>query len=202
MLLCGVPAEKLTVVYEAGLAEGYEPEPTDSDTLRNRYKINGPFIMYAGSSMPHKNLRRLIEAFARVAADVRHDLLIVGEPFGFDNGLDRVSASALGLERDRVRMTGFVPRKDLLGLYELADAYVFPSLFEGFGIPVLEAMGIGCPVVAARGTSVPEVAGDAAEYFDPMSVESIASEKGVCRRGPSHLTTRTRLCSSKEILVG
>jgi len=181
MLLCGVPAEKLTVVYEAGLAEGYEPEPTDSDTLRNRYKINGPFIMYAGSSMPHKNLRRLIEAFARVAADVRHDLLIVGEPFGFDNGLDRVSASALGLERDRVRMTGFVPRKDLLGLYELADAYVFPSLFEGFGIPVLEAMGIGCPVVAARGTSVPEVAGDAAEYFDPMSVESIASAvKKVC----------------------
>lgn len=89
VLLCGVPAEKVTVVYEAGLAEGYEPVATDSDVLKRRYKINGPFIMYAGSLMPHKNLPRLIKAYAQVAAEIRQDLLIIGEPFGFNNYLDR-----------------------------------------------------------------------------------------------------------------
>jgi len=193
VLLCGVPAERVAVVHEAGLAEGHEPNATGSETLKKRYAINGPFIMYAGSSMPHKNLPRLIKAYAQVSAEVRQDLLIVGEPFGFGNDLDRVSASAMGARRHRVRMTGFVSREDLLGLYKLADAYVYPSLFEGFGIPILEAMGFGCPVVAARSTSVPEVAGDAAEYFDPMSVESIAASlRKICLDNAVRVSLRDR----------
>lgn len=128
------------------------------------------FVLSVGETRPYKNIRRMIEAFAAVKLP-ELQLAIVGKGSKMDPDLKGLPAS-LGIA-DRVRFLGYVPDEDLVALYGGARAFIFPSLYEGFGFPVLEAMASGCPVVASTASSIPEVCGDAAEYIDPFSVASI-----------------------------
>lgn len=161
-----VPEEKITVTYN-----GLDSDCTPAMPLK---EISTPYILYVGNLHPRKNLVRLLEAFVLLKKEkkIPHQLKIVGQSaWLFDDIFNTVRKSRI--EEDVV-FTGYVDRKDLIALYQQAELTVYPSLYEGFGLPVLEAMGCGCPVVTSNTTSIPEVAGDAAVLVDPTSVESIA----------------------------
>jgi glycosyltransferase involved in cell wall biosynthesis len=118
-------------------------------------------------------VRALIEAFGRVQHELPHDLVITGGAWLIDVPFDDL-LSEYGIA-GRVRRLGAVPKNDLIALYNAADAFVFPSRYEGFGIPPLEAFACGCPVVSSNATSLPEVVGDAALTFDPLDVRALAA---------------------------
>ncbi len=151
------------------------PSESESEHVKERYQIRGRFVLYAGNIKPHKNLDRLIAAFGRLKQRPGHDdvkLLIIGEDVARYGSLRRSMENA-GVRHD-VRFFGFVPERTLAALYRLASVFAFPSLYEGFGLPPLEAMACGTPVVTSRLSSLPEVVGDAALLVDPYDVESIA----------------------------
>ena len=135
--------------------------------VREKYGLVRDYVLWTGTVEPRKNLGRLLEAFAQARSDV--DLVLVG-PKGWNEDLDRLVEPIAG----RVRVLGFVPRSDLGPLYGGARLSCFPSLLEGFGFPVLEAMAQGTPVVTSSGTSTEELAGDDAVLVDPLDVASIA----------------------------
>ena len=133
-----------------------------------------PYFLFVGNVKPHKNLGRLLDAFAALAPELPHDLLLAGRRRGFLTGDPGVArrAEALG---ERVRFTGFVEAAELRRTVAAAAALVLPSLYEGFGLPALEAMACGRPVLAARAGALPEVCGDAALYCDPLDPRDIAA---------------------------
>ncbi len=122
-----------------------------------------PFLLYVANTYPHKNAARLVEAFARIADRIPHTLVIVGQP-----------REGEPPAHPRVRRLYYIEQAELIGLYQNADLLVFPSLYEGFGRPVLEAMEAGTRVIAAGAGAVPEIGGDAATYFDGTRTEAIA----------------------------
>jgi len=141
-------------------------DPAGIPTIRRRYRLDRPFVLFVGTVEPRKNLRRVIDAFRRFD---RTDLeLVLAGPQGWKEDLGAAVAG-------RVRWLGAVPRDDLAYLYAAADAFVYPSLAEGFGLPVLEAMAQGTPVVTSAGTATEEVAGEAALLVDPTDVDAIAA---------------------------
>lgn len=145
--------------------------PLNTALAREKYGLD-KFILYVGDMKPHKNLARALEAFSRLRLP-EHKFVIVGKKFRkFYPQLEK-KVRELHL-RGKVLFTDYVPIEDLPYLYSAADVFVFPSLYEGFGMPPLEAMACGCPVVASRVASIPEVCGDAAYYVAPLNVESIA----------------------------
>jgi glycosyltransferase involved in cell wall biosynthesis len=129
------------------------------------------FVLCVSTLHPHKNLERLIRAYARSKSD--HRLVLAGMR-GFHAARIEALISELGL-KDRVRLTGWIPRQELFGLYQRARAFIYPSTFEGFGIPVLEALASGIPVACSEIAPLREVAGDAALYFDPASEQQIGA---------------------------
>jgi glycosyltransferase involved in cell wall biosynthesis len=141
--------------------------------VRARYGLGeGPFILSVGTVQPRKNYGRLVEAFHRLdESDLT--LAIAGGKGWLDDPLYR-QIEALGLG-ERVRLLGFVDDADLPALYSAARVFAFPSLYEGFGLPPLEAMACGVPVVASRASSLPEVIGEAGLLVDPLDVEALAS---------------------------
>lgn len=152
------------------------PGDDEMERVVERYQIRGRFILYAGNIKPHKNLERLIAAFAAVRArpgfsDLK--LIIIGDEATKYPGLRR-SVESAGVRQD-VRFFGFVPDRTLSALYRLASVFAFPSLYEGFGLPPLEAMACGTPVVTSRVSSLPEVVGDAAVLVDPYDIDDIAN---------------------------
>ncbi len=160
-------------VDEALLAE---PTEEQRETVRERYQLRGRYVLYVGNVKPHKNIDRLVAAFARLRRrpdcdDVK--LLIIGQDENRYASLRRTIEEA-GV-RQEVRLFGFVPDATLGVLYRLATVFAFPSLYEGFGLPPLEAMACGTPVVTSRASALPEVVGDAAVLVDPRSVEEIES---------------------------
>jgi glycosyltransferase involved in cell wall biosynthesis len=140
--------------------------------VRARYGIRPRFVLAVGNVQPRKNLVRLIKAFAICANQPELQLVIVGRA-QWRSSTVHAAVQALGLE-DRVRFTGYVPDADLVLLYNAAALFVYPSLYEGFGLPILEAMACGVPVVASGTSAMPEVAGAAALLVDPQQVEQIA----------------------------
>ncbi len=171
-----IPADKVTVVYNA-IDErlAVPPAPEDFERVRDRYQLNDPFALYVGNIKPHKNLERLIEAFRDLRREPAFEslkLVIIGDEISRYQGLRRaVHQHKL---HKHVRFLGFVPPATLAVLYRLARVFVFPSLYEGFGLPPLEAMYLGTPVVTSNVSSLPEVVGDAAVLVDPYSAASIA----------------------------
>ncbi len=137
---------------------------------RSRLKIPGPYIFWNGTIEPRKNLAGLLGAYALVESDV--DLVLAGPPGWQDSLEDHLEA--LGPKRDRVHRLGFVSSNDRDALHAGAEVFCFPSLYEGFGFPVLEALAQGTPVVTSRGTSTEELLGDAGELVDPLSPQDIA----------------------------
>ncbi len=164
-------------VHVIPLAAGASFRPLAPEAVRPvlaRHGIDGPYLLFVGSQAPRKNLPRLLEAFARLRRwSDRWRLVVVGA------GPRPPAAIAAQIHRlglaDGVHVAGRVPEEDLPALYNGADLFVFPSLYEGFGLPVLEAMACGVPVVTADRSSLPEVAGDAALLVDPTDVEAIAA---------------------------
>jgi glycosyltransferase involved in cell wall biosynthesis len=171
----GVPASKVEVIYNA-LDARLAAEPTAEEVarVRERYQLASPFILYTGNIKPHKNVDRLIEAYAilrrRGLDGVK--LLIIGDEISKYPNLRRL-VHRFQLHK-HVRFLGFVPDAMLAVLYRLAGVFVFPSLHEGFGLPPLEAMAAGAPVITSNVSSLPEVVGDAAILIDPMDAGAIA----------------------------
>ena len=170
----GVAPEKIVVVHNA-IDERYRTTPADEEVarVRERYQLDHGFVLYAGTIKPHKNLVRLIEAFAelRKCGFDSLKLLIIGDEISKLPALRRaVHTHKL---HKHARFLGFVPDETLAVLYRLAAVFVFPSLYEGFGLPPLEAMASGTPVVTSNVSSLPEVAGDAAVLVDPYDVGAI-----------------------------
>lgn len=172
-------AEKRIRVIPLGVDDEWRAEPAESDLARVREESapSGPFLLFVGALEPRKNLVRLVEALK-----ILHDrgrkvpLVIVGRPGG-DSVRVREAIGRLGLG-PMVKLLGYTDVASVRCLYRLASALVFPSLAEGFGLPVLEAMAGGLPVAASGTSAIPEVAGGAALLFDPASPEDIADKVG------------------------
>ena len=171
-----VPEAKINVIYNA-IDERFGEAPDEEEVarVRERYQLNDPFVLYAGNIKPHKNLERLIEAFQMLRkGDLEHvKLLIIGDEISKYATLRR-AVHHYKLHK-HVRFFGFVPDKTLAVLYRLASVFVFPSLYEGFGLPPLEAMASGTPVITSNVSSLPEVVGDAALLIDPYDATQIAA---------------------------
>jgi glycosyltransferase involved in cell wall biosynthesis len=171
-----VPEENIHVVH-CGIEDSiYRISDTSKlNEVRNRYKIAQPFILFVGSLEKRKNIVRMLKAFARGNRENRwpHKLVLVGGP---GHGYSEIQQTIIDEKiENEVLMTGYVHEIDLLCLYSLADVLVYPSLYEGFGFPPLEAMRCGCPVIASNATSLPEVIGDAGILVDPKSVDELYS---------------------------
>jgi len=170
-----VPADKIDVIYNAYDARfGVEPCEEDVIRVRERYQLHDEFVLYAGNVKPHKNLERLIEAFDLVRKrGLDHlKLVLIGDEISKYAALRRaVHSHQL---HKYVRFLGYLPEETLAVMYRLAGVFVFPSLYEGFGLPPLEAMASGTPVVTSNVSSLPEVTGDAAVLVDPYRPEAIA----------------------------
>lgn len=188
----GVPAQRIRVIYNAPDPEFFThgpvadaraggPKSAEHERLRimERYQVNYPYLLYAGSIRPHKNIPRLVEAFAVLrdelaAHPVFHDLrlIIIGDRISqYPQVRHTVIKSRV---ENTVRFLGFVPFDTLRCFYESAAVFVFPSRYEGFGLPPLEAMASGAPVVCSNASSLPEVVGDAAIMVNPERVFEIA----------------------------
>jgi glycosyltransferase involved in cell wall biosynthesis len=169
----GVEGERVDVVPLA-FSPPNRSAARDERAVRERFGLSDRRVLLALSAKrPHKNLPRLIEAVAVLPRELRPVLVLPGYPTAHEREL-REQARALDLE-DHVRFVGWIGTEDLEGLWAVADAFVFPSLYEGFGLPVLEAMARGVPVACSNSSSLPEVAGDAALLFDPLRVEEISA---------------------------
>lgn len=172
--IAGVPlGDRLAVIHEGAAPEFFEPpSPAALDSLRARPAAGQPYFLYTGSMNPRKNLVRVVRAYAAVANRVPQQLVLTGA-FGWDSTelareLELTPAAA------RIIRPGYVSDEQLRALYAGADGFLFPSLYEGFGLPILEAMACGCPVVTSNLSSMPEVAGDAALLVDPASEDELA----------------------------
>jgi glycosyltransferase involved in cell wall biosynthesis len=169
-----VPESKIDVIYNAIDEQFGEALPQEEiDRVRERYQLYDPFVLYAGNIKPHKNIERLIEAvhLLRKSGLEQVRLLIIGDEISKYPTLRR-AVHRYKLHH-HVRFLGFVPDKTLASLYRLAAVFVFPSLYEGFGLPPLEAMASGTPVVTSNQSSLPEVVGDAALLVDPYEPAAI-----------------------------
>lgn len=175
LAILGLDAARVHVI-PVGVAEEFQPDlPAEAvAAAAARYGIHWPYILAVGNFLPHKNLPRLVEAYSLLPTALRGavHLVLAGNPGGHGPArpVDRAT-----LIRPGVVLPGFIAPEDLPLLYAGATALVCPSLAEGFGLPVLEAMACGTPVVCARAGALPEVAGDAAVYMDPSDVQSISS---------------------------
>jgi glycosyltransferase involved in cell wall biosynthesis len=170
----GISLEKITVTYSAVEDIYQKKESQDVQYLYEKYQIprDKKLLMFVGNLKPHKNLGRLLRALAKLNKESRrYFLILVGNAF-HDRTLEE-QEQKLRIAQD-VLHTGFVELEELVDFYNLVDLFVFPSLYEGFGIPPLEAMACGTPVVASNVSSIPEVAGDATVYFNPYDVDDMA----------------------------
>jgi glycosyltransferase involved in cell wall biosynthesis len=171
----GVPSDKVVVTHEAA-ASRFRPIPDAQQTrgIRDKYGISNSFILTVGNLQPRKNLGRLIEAFIQLRQRIVSEpqLVIVGQPSWRESDVYRLVHDR-GL-LDQVVFTGYVPDDDLPLLFSAATIFVYPSLYEGFGLPPLEAMACGAPVIASNVSSLPEVLGDGALLVDPYDVEGLA----------------------------
>jgi len=175
-----VDERKIEVIYNA-VDDGFRTEPLtpDADLILERHAVNGPYVLYAGSIKPQKNLPRLIEAFAVAKSELQSNpaftnlkLLLIGNALAEHSDLRR--AVVRSRVRGDVRFLGFVPLPVLRVFYARARAFLFPSLYEGFGFPPLESMAHGAPVLAANVSAMPEILGDAALRVNPENVFEIA----------------------------
>ena len=169
-----LPPDRVSVVHEAASpAFRRIRDRARLETVRAKYGLPERFLLYVGTIEPRKNLGRLVAAFGQArAAGIPHHLVCVG-PYGWSSRdltglIERLALTPY------VHFTGYVPFEDLPALYNLGELFVFPSLYEGFGLPVVEAMACGTPVITANSSSLGEIAGDAAITVDPLSTDALA----------------------------
>ncbi len=172
MELLHIPEEKIKVIYQ-GVDKYWKPVNSVSQlAIRKKYNISTPYILAVGNLEPKKNFPRLFSAFSIIKDNkkIKEQLVVVG-PEGWST--KSISDSARKLSPDII-FTGYISDYELQILYSGAELFVFPSLYEGFGLPLLEAMACEVPVIASNSLAIPEIAGDAALFFDPTNIEEIA----------------------------
>jgi glycosyltransferase involved in cell wall biosynthesis len=159
----GIAEERITVIH-SGIAEAFFSPPAGAvDEVRRRYGLARPFVLFVGTVEPRKNLDGLLDAWAAVPATVREEFdLVLAGPMGW-------AGTATAARVRAMRYLGYVPEADLAPLTAAAAVFAYPSLYEGFGFPVAQAMAAGVPVVTSNVSSLPEIAGDAALLVDPRS---------------------------------
>ncbi len=178
----GVPLTQIVVVYP-GVDGRYRPLPApEIAAFRRREQLPERFVLHVGTLQPRKNIPVLLEAFAQLPDPDLHLVLAGGKGWLFEDIFRRVQR--LGLEQ-RVRFTGYVADEDLPLWYNAAALFVFPSVYEGFGMPVVEAMACGTPVVASRSSSIPEAAGSAGLLFDPQNAAELAERMASVLNDPA-----------------
>lgn len=170
-----VNPDKIEVIYNAAGGEFKKRDKADIEYLYDKYSIpkNKKIIMYVGNLKPHKNLERLLQAFSKINNE-NVVLILVGKAFKRYSELGNIEEK-LRIS-NKVIHTGMVEQEELVDLYNLADLFVFPSLYEGFGIPVLESLACGTPVICSNTSSLPEVGGNVVDYFDPLNIEDIKNK--------------------------
>ncbi|MFL7839095.1 MAG: glycosyltransferase family 4 protein [Candidatus Promineifilaceae bacterium] len=167
-----VPEDKITVLY-SGVNQDYQPvkDPLLLDKVKKIYDLgDAPYLLSVGTIQPRKNYQMLIQAFASIAGSYPHNLFIAGGKGWLEDNM-MAEAARQGIA-DRVRFLGFIADEHLPALYSAASLFLFPSLYEGFGLPVLEAMACGVPAVISNSSSLPEVGGEAALHLDPRQPEA------------------------------
>jgi glycosyltransferase involved in cell wall biosynthesis len=172
----GVPLDKMTTIWNIPARHAWDRlDEERSRRVLSGLGISGRFAFFPAHCWPHKNHRRLVEAFARIADEIPKDfrLYFTGGAFPADHPARRfIEEHGLG---DRIVHLGYRSPMEMKALMQKASMMVFPSLFEGFGMPIAEAIIAGCPIACSNTTSIPEIAGTAARYFDPLDVSSIAT---------------------------
>ena len=192
MRVYGVPSDRVHVVHEAAApAFGRVADRSELERVRQRHGLADRFVLSVGTIEPRKNLPKLIEGFARrhKSGDLPHQLVCVG-PYGWLSGdiEERIDRLQIG---DAIRFTGYVPFEDLPAIYSLAEMFVFPSLYEGFGLPVIESMASGTPVITGQVAALDEVAAGASEQVERLDAESLGEAMVTLARDPDrrrHLT--------------
>ncbi len=170
-----LPSGKVIVTYE-GVDDKFNFKRVDGKEILKKYKIKKPFIIYTGNLYPHKNIDRLLEAVLKINKEKKIKLILVlicARDFflkRFEGEIKRLKAQGL------VKLLGFVGDRNLVALYKKAEAFVFPSLLEGFGLTGLEAMSVGLPVISSSASCLPEVYGQAAAYFNPLNINEMAGK--------------------------
>ncbi|WP_438434460.1 glycosyltransferase family 4 protein [Gorillibacterium sp. sgz500922] len=173
----GVPAEKIVVTYNS-IDEAFRavPDPARLAAIRGKYGIEGDYVLAVGNLQPRKNIPRLLEAYKRIRLenpDIRAKLVVVGRKAWMFDGIFQTLTDFPYLKD--VILTDYVPQEDLPLLYSAAEVFVYPSIFEGFGLPVLESMACGTPVVTSNTSCLPEIAGGAAVLVNPLDEDEIAA---------------------------
>ncbi|MCX6795673.1 MAG: glycosyltransferase family 1 protein [Candidatus Falkowbacteria bacterium] len=170
-----ISANKIEVTYE-GVADNFLVDVATDSRILQQQGIDQPFFLYVGNAYPHKNLEGLLKAFSSFQGESKQhnaSLVLVGKE---DYFYLQIKKLAKDLQVKRVYFLGYVSDDDLSFLFSRALAYIFPSFYEGFGLPPLEAMSRGCPVVSSKEGSLPEILGDAALYFDPYDANDFLSK--------------------------
>jgi len=170
-----VKQERISVVHLGVCEEFTIKEKSAVEYLREKYSIpsNKKVLLYVGNLTPHKNVEMLINAFAKMQNKNDCCLVLAGKAFDLFSGNQK--AKELGIEKSIVQ-TGFISQEELIDLYNLADLFVFPSIYEGFGLPVLESLACGTPVACSNTSSLPEIGGEFAFYFNPLDENDIAMQ--------------------------
>jgi glycosyltransferase involved in cell wall biosynthesis len=170
----GVNPDKVAPIHNGFDPSVFQPvrDPAKLQAVRAKYKLPEKFILWAGQIESRKNIARLLRAFAKIKDQVPHHLVMAGA-LRWSSGTELQVIQELGIA-DRICQPGWIDHGDLPAVYCLADQFAFPSLYEGFGIPLLEAMACGCPIVTANTCAPPEVCDGAARLVDPLNVDDIA----------------------------
>lgn len=171
-----VNPDKITVTYNGVGEEFVKKDKSKILYLYDKFNIphSKKCIMYVGNLKPHKNLERLLEAYSKIKNRQDTCLILVGKAFSNYDELDR-KEKILKIE-NQVIHTGIVSQEELIDLYNLADIFIFPSLYEGFGIPIIEALSCGTTVICSNNSSLPEVGGKLVKYFDPYNIEEMVQK--------------------------
>ncbi|MEX0650155.1 MAG: glycosyltransferase family 1 protein [Candidatus Andersenbacteria bacterium] len=171
--LYGLPEENISVVY-SGLSFADEAaRPAVIQEVRRKYNLPEQFVLYLGRFEPRKNITGIIEAFSAVAHQIDHDLVVAGES-GWKQE-EHIEARRQSPHRERIHITGFVAEEDKAALYAAADLFVYPSFYEGFGFPPLEAIAMGTPAVTSFNSALPEIVGPWATLVDPYNTPQLAA---------------------------
>ncbi|RJR21272.1 MAG: glycosyltransferase family 1 protein [Nitrospiraceae bacterium] len=187
------PEGKVEVIYE-GFGDEFNPRGMDEiKRAKNNYGIEGNYMLYVGNFAPHKNVEGILKAYAKIKHELRREykLVLGGKKDGGRNKMERLCVE-LGIAEQAI-FTGFIENKHLPAIYSGAEVFLFPSFYEGFGLPPLEAMACGTPVISSKRSCIPEILGDAAVLVDPLNSDEMARaiEDVLTRRGlRQHLQER------------
>jgi len=169
MEILKIPEKKLKVIYEAPDSIYFPRNQDEVEKVKNKFKINGDYLLCVGTREPRKNIDRVLMAFVEISRAYPELSLVIAGKYGWGDEKLKVKSEKL-----KVRILGFVEKEDLAGLYSGAKAFVYPSLYEGFGLPILEAMACGCPVITSNIGSMKELAAGFSILVNPQNTDSIA----------------------------